>query len=249
MRTALITGASKSIGLATANALAECGMSVILFARSEAVEAAAAQLREAGYDATAVRGDVSNFADTERAVAAAGEGGLDVLVNNAGTIDPIAHIGDADPAAWADAIAVNLVGPFNAMRAVLPVMAEAGQGTVVNISSGAANSALEGWSHYCATKAGVQKLTAIGHKEYGERGINIVGLSPGTVATDMMRTIRDSGINPVSQLDWETHIPPEDAARAVVYLIEGGAAKHAGADFSIKTPEGRAEAGLPPLST
>ena len=120
-----------------------------------------------------------------------------------------------------------------------------GSGTVVNISSGAATGALEGWSHYCATKAAVLALTRCTHKEYGDKGVRCVGLSPGTVATDMQVSIRDSGVNPVSQLDWETHIPPDWPARAIAWLCTDAASDIAGEDFSIKTPEGRARVGLP----
>ena len=115
----------------------------------------------------------------------------------------------------------------------------------MNISSGAANSALEGWSHYCTTKAAAKKLTECAHKEVGDRGIRVVGLSPGTVATDMMAAIKTSGINPVSQLSWSSHIPPEWAAEAIAYLCGPGGAEFAGTDFSIKTEEGRKLVGLP----
>ena len=71
-----------------------------------------------------------------------------------------------------------------------------------------------------------------------------MGLSPGTVATDMQRAIKSSGINPVSQLDWETHISTEWVAQAVAWLCTADAADLAGTDFSLKTEEGRARVGL-----
>ena len=74
----------------------------------------------------------------------------------------------------------------------------------------------------------------------------MVGMSPGTVATDMQHAIRQSGINPVSQLDPDAHIPPDWAARAIAYLCTDAAREFAGTDFSIKTDEGRARVGLPP---
>ncbi|WP_281175893.1 SDR family oxidoreductase [Ahrensia marina] len=79
----------------------------------------------------------------------------------------------------------------------------------INISSGAATSAWEGWSHYCATKAGVLSLTRVADKEYRDQGIRVIGLSPGTVATHMQEQIRASNINPISQLDWSAHIPAD----------------------------------------
>jgi 3-oxoacyl-[acyl-carrier protein] reductase len=119
-----------------------------------------------------------------------------------------------------------------------------GGGIVVNISSGAATSALEGWSHYCATKAAVLMLTRCADKEYGGKGIRVVGLSPGTVATDMQVAIKASGINPVSQLDPSVHISPDWPARAVAWLCTEAAAEFAGTDFSLKTEENRRRVGL-----
>ena len=129
------------------------------------------------------------------------------------------------------------------MHAVHPVMQDSG-GVIVNISSGAAGNALEGWSHYCATKAGVLALTRCGHKEWAHQGIRVVGLSPGTVATNMQESIRDSGINPVSDLDWEAHISPDWVAQAIAWLTQDNAQEYAGTDFSLKTEEGRRAVGL-----
>lgn len=81
-------------------------------------------------------------------------------------------------------------------------------------------------------------------KEYREAGIRVVGLSPGTVATDTQVQIKASGINPVSKLDPSAHIPPEWVARAIAYLCGPGADDHLGTDFSLKTEKARAEVGL-----
>ena len=86
-------------------------------------------------------------------------GRLDVWIGNAGVIEPIARLSDADPADWARAVQINLTGVFHGMRAVLPVMKSQGGGTVITISSGAAHNPLEGWSGYCASKAGALMLT------------------------------------------------------------------------------------------
>ena len=248
-RSAIITGASRGIGAATARELAAHGVGVVLAARSGGdIERVADEIRGAGGRAEPVVCDVARWPDVEHTVARCLEafgGRVDILVNNAGLIDPIARLGDSDPAAWGTVVDVNLKGVYHALRAVLPHMSERGSGTVVNISSGAATGALEGWSHYCATKAAVLALTHCVHKEYAGHGIRAVGLSPGTVATGMQESIRDSGMNPVSQLDREAHIPPEWAARAVAWLCTEAASDVAGEDFSIKTPEGRQRVGLP----
>jgi NAD(P)-dependent dehydrogenase (short-subunit alcohol dehydrogenase family) len=172
-------------------------------------------------------------------------GGLDVLVNNAGLIEPIGQLAETDPAEWGQAVDVNLKGVYHGLRYGLPAMLAGGGGVVVNLSSGAATFTLDGWSAYCATKAAVLMLTRCTQAEYGDRGIRVVGLSPGTVATDMQATIKESGVNPVSQLDWSVHIPSEWAGRAVAWLATDDAADLAGVDFSLTDEAGRRRVGLP----
>lgn len=243
-KTALITGASRGIGEAAARRLAQAGANVVLAARStDDIERIAAEI---GGNALAVSCDVASYEDLERTVAAAKEkfGSVDILVNNAGLIEPIARLENSDPAQWARVVDVNLLGVYNGMRAVVESMRQMGGGIIINISSGAATGALEGWSHYCATKAAVLSLTKCGHKELAEYGIRVVGLSPGTVATGMQTAIKSSGVNPVSQLDWDAHIPPEWVGEAIAWLATDAGRDHDGGDFSLKTEEGRKAVGL-----
>ena len=249
-RHAFVTGASRGIGAATARVLAKRGAAVTLAARTIAdCETIAREIEEEGGRALAVACDVASWPAVQDALrrAEAAIGPVDILVNNAGLIDPIARIADSDPDGWGTVVDVNLKGAYHAVRAVLPGMVERGTGLVVNISSGAANGAMEGWSHYCTTRAATKMLTACVHKEYADAGIRCVGLSPGTVATDMQREIKASGINPVSRLDWSTHIPPEWVGQAIAWLTTDGSRIYDGADFSLKTDEGRAAVGLPAL--
>ncbi|MEM9583458.1 MAG: SDR family oxidoreductase [Pseudomonadota bacterium] len=250
-KSVLITGASRGIGEATARHFAKEGASVVLAARSQAeVERIAAEIVDSGGKAVGVSCDVAWQHDVQAAVDTAVEqfGGLDILINNAGLIDPIARITDADPDEWGLIVDVNLKGVFYGFHAALPVMQTAGAGTIINISSGAATNALEGWSHYCATKAGVLALTKCGHKEMSEHGIRVMGLSPGTVATEMQVQIKSSGINPVSQMDPDAHIPAHWVAQGLAYLCGPGGDDWLGQDFSMKTNEGRAVLGLPAVS-
>lgn len=250
-KSVLVTGASRGIGAATALHFANLGALVTLFARdAERIERLSQQFAADGGSALAVPGDITCYADIENSCDAAIEqfGAVDILVNNAGVIDPIARMEDSDPQAWGRVIDINLKGVYHAYRAAIPHMLRQGGGTVVNLSSGAATGALEGWSHYCASKAAVLALTRCGHKELADHGIRVVGLSPGTVVSDMQDSIRASGINPVSQLDPSAHIPPEWAARAIAYLCTDAGAEYAGQDFSIKTNEGRERVGLPLVS-
>ena len=252
-RVALVTGASRGIGEASARRFAAEGAAVVLVARSASdIERVAGEIVDAGGRATAVACDIARHADVEAAVGRCREayGRLDVVVNNAGLIDPIARLADSDPDAWGAVIDVNLKGVYHVLRAALPLMLEAPRSeaepaTVVNISSLAATVALEGWSHYCASKAAVLSLTRSVHEEYAGRGIRAVGLSPGTVRTGMQVSIKASGLNPISELDPSAHIPPEWPARAVAWLCGPEGAEFAGTDFSIKTIEGRRRVGLP----
>lgn len=243
-KTVLITGASRGIGEATARRLAELGANVVLAARSVSdIERIAAEIGDA---ATPVECDVSRYGDLVQAVSVAQDtfGGLDMLVNNAGLIEPIARIEESDPEAWSEVVDINLKGVYYGLHAAYPAMKERGGGLVVNLSSGAAGGLLEGWSHYCATKAAVLSLTRNAHNEWHDEGIDVVGLSPGTVATDMQAAIKDSGVNPVSQLDWSTHISAEWVAEAIAWLTTPAASEHYGGDFSLKTDEGLKAVGL-----
>lgn len=246
-KVALVTGASRGIGAASARKLADRGAAVLLTARSgDAIDRLAGEIRAAGGAADAMTCDVSRYGDVSAAVEHGVKrfGRLDILVNNAGLIEPISRLAESDPDEWAKVADVNYKGVYYGLRAALPVMLARGSGVIVNISSGAATSALEGWSHYCSSKAAALALTRCADKEYGDKGIRVVGLSPGTVATDMQIAIKASGINPVSQLDPAVHIPADWAAEAVVWLCGDAGAAYAGTDFSLKTEEGRRLVGL-----
>jgi NAD(P)-dependent dehydrogenase (short-subunit alcohol dehydrogenase family) len=247
-KTAIVFGASKGIGLATAYKLAEYGATVILAARNEPLISQNAKLIvENGGSALSFKCDVSSYESVSECVefTLSQTKNLDIIVNNASVIEPLTHLIDSDPMLWATSVDINIKGVYNAIRASGPHMKRNGAGIMVNMSSGAANSVLEGWSHYCSTKAAVKKITEIAHKELHQSNIRVVGLSPGTVATDMMAKIRDSKINAVSNLDWSTHISPEWVAEAVAFLCGEYGASYAGTDFSIKTDKGRQLVGLP----
>lgn len=244
-KVALITGASRGIGAETAKVFAAAGAKVALAARSrDAVAELAAALGPE--TALALPCDVSQPAEVDAALSAteAAFGGLDILVNNAGVVQPIAHLAEATPDAWGHLIDINLKGVFYAMHGAIPRMLARGGGTILNISSGAANGPVEGWSAYCASKAGAKMLTAMGHKEYGARGLRVLGLSPGTVATEMQREIKASGVNPVSKLAWSDHIPADWPAKALLWMCGAAADPWLGQDISLRAPEIRDAVGL-----
>ncbi|MBN9489649.1 MAG: SDR family oxidoreductase [Alphaproteobacteria bacterium] len=240
---ALVTGASRGLGEGAARALAKQGAAVMLLARDGALVQKVAQ--EIGGGAAALACDVSDYAAVERAVAATRKrfGGLDILVNNAGVIEPISDIASSDPAAWARNIQINLIGAYNVLRAVLDGMAKAG-GTIINVSSGAAYRPLEGWSSYCASKAGLAMLTRSIKLETGARGIRVFGFSPGTIDTDMQVKIRASGINAISQIPRADLSPVEHAVRGLLYLCDSASDDLIGEDASMRDEAFRKRIGL-----
>lgn len=238
-----ITGASRGIGAATARVFADAGARVVLLARSTPeIEALAADI---GRGALALPCDVAD-ADAVKAALArvvAECGGLDVLIGNAGVIDPIARLADANPQDWSRAIDVNLKGVFYGMQAAIPLMRERG-GTIITVSSGAAHNPLEGWSAYCAAKAGAAMLTRAAYLEEGGNGLRIMGMSPGTVATDMQVKIKASGINPVSTLDPSVHVPADWPARLLLWMCGPGGDDWLGQEVSLRDENIRRAVGL-----
>lgn len=243
-KTVLITGASRGIGAAAARVFADAGANVVLVARNrDAVAELAGQI---GEQALAVPCDVSRYWEVEAAVQAAVNtfGGLDVVIGNAGIIDPIGAIDAVQPDAWGHLIDVNVKGVFNGFHAALPVMKARGGGSFLTVSSGAAHRPVEGWSAYCASKAAVAMLTRSLDLENRSAGIRAIGLSPGTVATDMQREIKASGVGPVAQLEWSDHIPAEWPAKCLLWMCGPEADPWLGEEISLREEEIRMKVGL-----
>ena len=243
-KTVVITGASRGIGAEAARVFAAAGANVALIARSsDAIEKLATEI---GTQAIALTCDVASYASVEDAIAKAKEtfGSVDILINNAGVIEPISHLASADPDEWGTVIDINLKGVFNGMRAVLPMMIASGGGSILTISSGAVHGPVEAWSHYCASKAAAKMLTECVHKENGADGIRAIGLSPGTVATQMQVEIKASGINPISQLDWDVHIPADWPARTLLWMCGSDADQYCGQELSLRDEGLRKRVGL-----
>ena len=241
-KTVLITGASRGIGAEAARAFVRAGAQVGIAARSaDSLETLAAET-----GARALPCDVADYPSVAEAVARieGAFGPLDVLINNAGVIDPIAPLASADPDAWGRLIDINIKGVFNGMRAALPGMIARGGGTIITVGSGAAYNPLEGWSAYCTSKAGALMLGRVADVEARSRGVRVLSLSPGTVATDMQHRIRDSGVNAVSRLDWSAHVPPEWPALALVWMCTPDADDWVGREVSLRDELIRKRLGL-----
>lgn len=225
----LVTGAARGLGAAIAMALAEAGIEPILLGRlpSSLCDCAAKVRAIMGRAPRCTAADVADWYGLVAAID--GVLGADELlggvVNNAGVIDPIARVEDADPGAWSQCITVNLVGAFHVLRASLPRLGE--QGVIANISSGAAEAEHAGWSAYAASKAGLERLSATLAVERPD--LTVVAVRPGVTDTGMQTEIRASGVdNAIRQLPREALQPADVPARAIARLFSGSIPKVAG---------------------
>ena len=242
-KTALVTGGNRGIGLEVVRALAMAGATVHFTARS-AVNIAAAQRDLGPVKAT---GHLANMTD-RTAMATVLDHGFDILINNAGVIGPIGRMLDISAEDWAMNIQTNLIAAFHATQTSMTHMVTRGGGTIVNLSSGAAHRPMEGWSAYCAGKAGLAMLTRSIHEEYATQGIRVFGFSPGVVDTDMQGSIRASGINAVSKIPRENLAPADEPAKAIAWLCTPAADALAGQELDVRNPDLRKAVGLKALA-
>ena len=193
-RTAVVTGAGRGIGRATAIALAEAGARVAVLARSSSeISAASSQLLKAGHRAIGVNADVSDLGSLRTAFeqVAAELGPVDVLVNNAGVTWPLGPTAEVDSEEWMAAVSVNLGGALRCSRLVLPGMVERGWGRIVNVTTGAARPpGLLRASAYSASKAGLNQLTLNLAAELQDTGVNVCAVDPGPIDTGMQDFMR-----------------------------------------------------------
>jgi len=224
----IVTGASRGIGASAARWLADRGISLALMARSAAsLQEVADGVERRGARALPLALDIADPAACRRAVSATIShfGRLDGLINNAGTLAPLAPAAQADPASWRRNIEVNLLGPFYMIRAGIEHLRRE-NGRIVNVSSGAARHPVETWSAYCTAKAGLTHLTRVVAVE--EPRVTVVSLRPGVVDTRMQAKIREDGpgIMPPEKVAYfealkrENRLePPAVPARAIAWLV------------------------------
>lgn len=218
---AIITGGNQGIGAATAVALAGNGARVVVAGRTlQKCEEIVEVIRAGGGEAAACVCDVTCVDQVDALVETALSrfGHVNILVNSAGTMEPIGYTDQCAPDEWAQCIAVNLVGSFYTSRVVLPHFRTQGSGVIVNMSSGAAFVPLEGWGAYCSAKSGLAMLTRVLTAETASTDIRIYGFQPGMVNTETTRDALKQKVNRVASLDPETFDPPEAPAAAIAWL-------------------------------
>ncbi len=182
-KVAIVTGAGSGLGLATARLFAEQGARVVAL---DIVPERLVQLDQNPAIVTVV-GDVANSGDVDRMIDTALErfGKLDILVNDAGVVDPFLPVVETTDDIWLRELAVNLTGPFLSSRRAIPIMLEAGCGGIFNISSQAGLAGGRAGAAYSASKHGLIGLTKNIAATYGNSGIRCVAVCPGGMQTRM----------------------------------------------------------------
>jgi NAD(P)-dependent dehydrogenase (short-subunit alcohol dehydrogenase family) len=200
-QTALVTGGTRGVGQAIARALEGAGADVRTISRSAGV-------------------DVTVLEAVERSIA--GIGPIDLLVNNAGTLDAIGAAWTVEPDAWRRDLETSVLGAFHCARAVLPGMIERGRGRIVNVSSGAATRPYPYGSGYAAGKAALLTFTESLAAETKEHGLAVFAITPGFVWTEMTERLRDAS-GPAPDISGADPLEPERAGELVVRLASGEA--------------------------
>lgn len=219
-KVALITGASRGIGLSIAAMLAEEGVTLFLNARNaDTLKDASTTLKSRFPNLVMAThaADVADYAAVEAMTTACMErfGRIDILVNNAAITSRFALLQEIPLSDLNATIDVNLKGPMFTMRAVLPHMVHQGEGWIININSTAGKIAYPYSSVYCASKFGLTALTACVCDEQRYNNIRVIGIHPGEVQTDMWNVLEPGVVQKPEHM-----LNPEDVSEAVRYALK-----------------------------
>ena len=231
-----VSGASSGIGCSTAKLFSLHGARVVLGCRTRGDCAdIIGDIKAKGGQAKEVHGDISDLSKIpDMAAAIIGAWGrLDILINNAATINPMAGIADINLEELDTCIRTNLTAQIILISRVWKKLSEH-KGFVVNILSGAAKSPRFGWTAYCASKAALHMVTKQVCLEGEECGIKSFGFTPGLVSTKMQNSVRESGINEISFLPKSAMISPEEPARCILLLASGQCDEYNGQFLDIR---------------
>jgi 3-oxoacyl-[acyl-carrier protein] reductase len=236
-KTVIVTGGSRGIGRAIVDLFAEEGADVTFFYLSDttAATAAADAARAAGGNVSAEQVDVRDSKACAEAVERVVErcGGVDILVNNAGVIrdNPLAAFDDADVA---DVLDTNVTGVFNVTRAVVPHMIAKRSGRIVNLSSVSGEKGGRGQTNYAASKGAINAFTRALAVELAPRKINVNGVAPGVIETEMSAAVREmAGDDVKARILLRRFGLPEEVAYAVWFLSSAYANYVTGQVFSV----------------
>jgi len=192
-RIALVTGASRGIGYATAFALGQAGAHVIAVARTVGgLEELDDAIRAAGSTATLVPLDLRDYPGIDRLAVAVGQryGRLDILVANAGILGPLSPIDHVPPGDWDDVVAVNITSNYRLTRAFADLLRKSDAGRVVYVSSAVANRGMAYWGPYAMSKAALEVLARTFAAETATTNVRVNVMAPGQIRTRMLATAR-----------------------------------------------------------
>lgn len=239
-KVAIVTGASSGIGRATARLFAAEGARVVVAARGRpALKEVADEIERAGGQAVAVAGDVrdEDLAKTLVETARDRFGGLDIAVNNAGSLGEMAPVAELSLAGWREAIEVNLTAAFLGAKHQVPAMLARGGGSLIFTSTFVGTTVgFPGMSAYAASKAGVIGLARVIAAEYGAQGIRANAVLPGGTDTPMGRQVISSpemrafveNMHALKRL-----AAPEEIARSILHLASDAASFISGSAFFV----------------
>jgi NAD(P)-dependent dehydrogenase (short-subunit alcohol dehydrogenase family) len=247
---AVVTGASRGIGAATARALAEAGAAVALAARDrERLDILAAEITAAGGTALSVPTDIGDPADVERMVTRTLDafGRLDIAFNNAaGGGHPPTPLTDVAVEDFDSALTINLRGTFLCLKHEIAAMLHSGTGAIVNMTSTAGLEAVGGLAAYVSTKHGIVGLTKVAALEYAARGIRVNAVAPGPILTEQLERAGAAAQQGAAQaMPMKRVGRPEEVAAAVVWLCSDSASFITGATIPI---DGGKLAGMAPFA-
>src|SRR5436305_6483469 len=239
-RNAIVTGGARGIGFAIAKRMLASGAAVLLWdADAAALDKAAAALKSQGKSDGRVHTasvDVTDEAAIAHAVETAiGDfGKIDILVNNAGITGGNAPLWELTPEVWRRVVEVNLVAPYLVCRALVPHMAAAGYGRIVNIASIAGKEGNPNASHYSASKAGLIALTKSLAKELATKGVLVNAVTPAAAKTAMFAQMTQQHIDfMLSKIPMGRFVDVEEIAALVTWLASDDCSFSTGAVFDI----------------
>jgi 2-hydroxycyclohexanecarboxyl-CoA dehydrogenase len=225
---AIVTGGGRGIGRAVAEALAALGASVVVASRNAPqLDVVVQAIKKSGGHALAQTADVSDERQVEELVLATERwvGPASILINNAGTIEPLTPLVRSDPALWLRNIGVNIGGAYMPTRAVLPGMIERGAGRIVNVIGTAATRPARGWTALAASKGGIVQMTRSLASELVHTGVTVLAYNPGPVDTTLQERMRGASSEDFELVDEYRDAQrngrlraPKDAARVIAYL-------------------------------
>lgn len=237
--TALVTGGTRGIGLATATGLAKAGATVVVSSRKpDAVASVTKAIVAAGGKAIGLPAHVGKMDDCRKLVAdaVAQLGGVDIVVNNAAANPVYGPVENTDEGAWAKIMSVNLQGPFEICKAALPSMTARGGGAIVNLSSIGGVSPEQGLGIYSVSKAAIISLTQVMAREWGRHNVRANAICPGLIRTDFSSTLwkdetlveRYMKFQPIARIG-----EPEDVASMAVFLASPAASYCSGGVYMV----------------